>query len=37
MMEIKGIPRADIPSFIEQVPRGPEEVERLVREGYVYF
>ena len=37
MMEIKGIPRADIPSFIEQVPQGPVEVERLVREGYVYF
>jgi intracellular sulfur oxidation DsrE/DsrF family protein len=37
MMEVKGIPRADIPSFIEQVPQGPAEVERLVREGYVYF
>ena len=37
MMEIKGIPRDDIPSFIEQVPRGTVEVERLVREGYVYF
>ena len=37
MMEIRGIPRDDIPAFIEQVPQGPEEVERLVREGYVYF
>ena len=37
MMEIKGIPRDDIPPFIEQVPQGPVEVERLVREGYVYF
>jgi len=37
MMEIKGIPRTDIPSFIEQVPQGAAEVERLVREGYVYF
>jgi len=37
MMEIKGIPRDDIPAFIEQVPQGPVEVERLVREGYVYF
>ena len=27
----------DIPAFIEQVPYGPAEVERLVREGYVYF
>ena len=37
MMEIKGIQRDDIPPFIEQVPQGPVEVERLVREGYVYF
>ena len=37
MMEIKGIPRDDIPAFIEQVPLGPVEVERLVGEGYVYF
>ena len=37
MMEIKGIPRNDIPSFIEQVPLGPAEVERLVGDGYVYF
>ncbi len=37
MMKIKGIPRDDIPPFIEQVPLGTAEVERLVREGYVYF
>ena len=37
MMEIRGIPRGDIPPFIEQVPQGPAEVERLIREGYVYF
>jgi len=37
MMEISGIPRDDIPAFIEQVPLGSVEVERLVREGYVYF
>ena len=37
MMEIKGIPRDDIPAFIEQVPLGPVEIERLVGEGYVYF
>lgn len=37
MMEISGIPRDDIPSFIDQVPLGSAEVERLVREGYVYF
>ncbi len=37
MMEIRGIPRDDIPAFIEQVPKGSVEVEKLVREGYVYF
>jgi hypothetical protein len=37
MMEVQGIERDDIPSFVEQVPLGPAEVDRLVREGYVYF
>jgi intracellular sulfur oxidation DsrE/DsrF family protein len=37
MMERLGVGRDDIPAFIEQVPYGPGEVERLVREGYVYF
>jgi intracellular sulfur oxidation DsrE/DsrF family protein len=37
MMERLGVERDDIPAFIEQVPYGPGEVERLVREGYVYF
>lgn len=37
MMDRLGIERDDIPAFIEQVPYGPAEVERLVREGYVYF
>jgi intracellular sulfur oxidation DsrE/DsrF family protein len=37
MMKIHGVERDDIPSFIEQVPLGPAEVDRLVREGYVYF
>ena len=37
MMEKLGVEQADIPAFIEQVPYGPGEVERLVREGYVYF
>jgi intracellular sulfur oxidation DsrE/DsrF family protein len=37
MMAAKGISRDDIPSFIEQVPNGGVEVERLQREGYVYF
>jgi intracellular sulfur oxidation DsrE/DsrF family protein len=37
MMERLGVGVDDIPAFIEQVPYGPDEVERLVREGYVYF
>lgn len=37
MMEARGIAPDDIPSFIEQVPYGPGEVERLVEEGYLYF
>ena len=37
MMDRLGVERDDIPAFIEQVPYGPGEVERLVREGYVYF
>jgi intracellular sulfur oxidation DsrE/DsrF family protein len=37
MLQNLGIGQDDIPAFIEQVPYGPGEVERLVREGYVYF
>lgn len=37
MMATRGIARDDIPPFIEQVPDGRVEVERLVNEGYVYF
>lgn len=37
MMATRGIARDDIPPFIDQVPDGPVEVERLVGEGYVYF
>jgi hypothetical protein len=37
MMEKLGVEREEIPAFIEQVPYGTGEVERLVREGYVYF
>jgi intracellular sulfur oxidation DsrE/DsrF family protein len=37
MMKIAGVERDDIPSFIEQVPLGSAEVDRLVEEGYVYF
>ena len=37
MMGVRGIEQNDIPSFIEQVPYGPGEVERLQQEGYVTF
>ena len=37
MMSIQGVARDDIPAFIEQVPYGQAEIERLVGEGYVYF
>jgi intracellular sulfur oxidation DsrE/DsrF family protein len=37
MMSIQGVARDDIPAFIEQVPLGQAEIERLVGEGYVYF
>jgi intracellular sulfur oxidation DsrE/DsrF family protein len=37
MMEVQGVERDDIPAFVEQVPLGPAEVDRLVSEGYVYF
>ena len=37
MMRNYGIESADVPAFIEQVPNGAVEVERLTREGYIYF
>lgn len=37
MLDQLNVDQEDIPAFIEQVPYGPGEVERLVREGYVYF
>lgn len=37
MMAARGIARDDIPPFIDQVPDGQVEVDRLVSEGYVYF
>lgn len=37
MMRERGIAREDIPSFIEQVPLGSAEIDRLIGEGYVYF
>lgn len=37
MLGVRGIEQHDLPSFIEQVPYGPGEVERLKQEGYVVF
>ena len=37
MMAERGIARDDIPPFIEQVPLGTLELERLLDDGYVYF
>jgi len=37
MMNIKGVARDDIPAFIEQVPDGRVEVQRLLDSGYAYF
>lgn len=37
MIGARGIEPMDIPSFIEQVPYGPGEVERLKQQGYVAF
>ena len=37
MLGVRGIEQHDLPSFIELVPYGPGEVERLKQEGYVAF
>lgn len=37
MVRDRGLEQKDIPAFIEMIPYGPDEVERLTREGYVYF
>jgi len=36
-MTSRGIAGDEIPSFLRQVPYGPGEVDRLLREGYVYM
>ncbi len=36
-MRSRGIREQDVPRFIELVPYGPDEEERLRRRGYVYF
>ncbi len=34
-MRVRGIGSDEVPAFLRQVPYGPDEVERLRREGYV--
>lgn len=36
-MRSRGIREDDVPGFIELVPYGPDEEERLQRRGYLYF
>jgi intracellular sulfur oxidation DsrE/DsrF family protein len=36
-MRSRGIHGDDVPGFIEFVPYGPDEEERLLRRGYVYL
>jgi len=36
-MRSRGIREQDVPGFIELVPYGPDEEERLKRRGYVYL
>lgn len=37
MMNNYGIGSDEVPAFLEQVPYGPDEVKRLIDEGYVYM
>ena len=34
-MSARGVKREDIPSFIESVPYAPDEMRRLLQEGYI--
>ncbi|GMR20039.1 MAG: hypothetical protein BMS9Abin36_0634 [Gammaproteobacteria bacterium] len=36
-MQEMGIKKKDLPAFIDLVPYGPDEIERLQRNGYVYL
>lgn len=36
-MRARGIGEQEVPGFVEFVPYGPDEEERLRRRGYVYF
>jgi len=34
-MRLQGIGKSEVPGFLRQVPFGPEEVERLRKQGYI--
>ena len=36
-MQIDGINQGDIPAFVDTVPYGPAEVDKLLKKGYEYF
>ena len=36
-MENRGIAADEVPAFLRQIPYGPDEVERLLEQGYVYM
>ncbi|NIR32711.1 MAG: hypothetical protein GWN84_26115 [Gammaproteobacteria bacterium] len=36
-MRRRGLDDDDVPPFVELVPYGPDEIERLKREGYIYL
>jgi len=36
-MQLDGVGRGDLPAFVDSIPFGPAEVDRLLRKGYEYF
>lgn len=36
-IEREGVSRGDLPAFVDSVPFGPAEVDRLLKKGYEYF
>ncbi len=36
-IELDGVNKGDLPAFVDAVPYGPAEVDRLLQKGYEYF
>lgn len=36
-IQLDGVNRGDLPAFVDSVPYGPAEVDRLLKKGYEYF